>query len=155
MKPTPEQLEQMIHRTLRSVPERRAPSNLEARVLAAIEARASRPWWQQSFAAWPVPARVAFFLASAGLAKLALMAVVWVMAGFDGLQFTNAFSTQISWIAHASAIVSAVGDSFAALYRNIPPLWIYGLLAFFGVMYATLFGLGAAVYRALTKPGHA
>lgn len=149
MKPSPEQLEKLIHQTLRSVPDRRAPRSLEARVLAAIEARASLPWWRQSFASWPIPARVAFVLSSAGVAKLILMIAVWVMAGFDSAQFTTAFSTQLSWIQNISAWVDVVGNFFGALYRAIPALWLYGGLAFMGLMYVVLFGLGAAAYRTL------
>ncbi|MDB6094371.1 MAG: hypothetical protein JWM32_1933 [Verrucomicrobia bacterium] len=147
MKPSPEELEKMIHQALRSAAPHRAPRSLEGRVLAAIEARASLPWWKQSFAQWPVAARIAFVVASAGLAKLALMAVVWVMAGFDNAQFTSAFSTQFAWVDTGLAVISSVGDAFSTLYRSIPPLWLYGGLAFFAMMYVALFGLGAAAYR--------
>ena len=149
MKQSPEELEKLIHQTLRSLPARRAPHTLEARVLAALEARASLPWWKQSFAQWPVAARVAFFIVTAGLAKVGLMAAVWMMAGFDGAQVTSAFSTQFAWIQTASAIVEGFGNFCGALYRSIPPLWLYGGLAFLATMYAALFGLGAAAYRTL------
>ena len=46
-KMTPEELEQFIHRELRGLPVRRAPSTLEGRVLAAIEHRASIAWYHQ------------------------------------------------------------------------------------------------------------
>lgn len=149
MKHSPEDLEKFIHQTLRSLPARRAPLSLESRVRAAIEARAALPWWKQSFARWPLAARVAFVIASAGIAKLAIMAAVWAMGGFDGQQLTNAFSTQFAWIQTASNVVDAIGNSFGAIYRSIPPLYLYGGLAVVGVMYAALFGLGAAAYRAL------
>jgi hypothetical protein len=35
------------------------------------------------------------------------------------------------------------------LTRAVPPEWIYGALGVGAVMYATLFGLGAAGYRML------
>jgi hypothetical protein len=149
MKHSPEDLEKFIHQTLRALPDRRAPHSLESRVLAALAARAALPWWQQSFARWPLAARVAFFIGSAGLAKLALMATVWVMAGFDSAEFTSAFSTQLSWFQSAFSLVDGIGDFCAMLYRNIPPLWFYGGLAFVAVMYAALVGLGATAYRTL------
>jgi hypothetical protein len=149
MKHSPEDLEKFIHQTLRALPARRAPLSLESRVRAALEARAALPWWKQSFAQWPVPARVAFFIGSAGIAKLALMAIVWMMAGFDGAQLTSAFSTQFGWIQTVSAVFAGVGNFCATLCRSIPPLWLYGGLAFVGLMYAALFGLGAAAYRML------
>ena len=149
MKHSPEDLEKFIHQTLRALPARRAPHSLESRVRAAIAARAALPWWRQSFARWPMAARVAFFIGSAGVAKVALMAAVWVLAGFDSTLFTNAFSTQVSWFEGAAAAVDGIGNFCSMLFRNIPPLWLYGGLAFVAVMYAALFGLGAAAYRAL------
>ena len=149
MKNSPEDLEKFIHQTLRSLPARRAPLSLESRVRAALQARAALPWWKQSFASWPVAARVAFVIATAGIAKLALMGAVWAMGGFDGGELVNSFSTQFAWIQTVSNVVAGIGNFFGTLYRSIPPLWLYGGLAFIGVMYATLFGLGAAAYRLL------
>src|SRR4029077_5704550 len=118
-------------------------------VRAAIEARSALPWWKQSFAQWPMAARVAFFIGSAGLAKLAIMAVVWAMADFDSAQAANAFSTQLGWIQTVSAVFSGIGNFFQTLYRSIPPLWLYGGLAVVAMLYTALFGLGAAAYRML------
>jgi hypothetical protein len=149
MKRSPQDLEKLIHQTLRSTPEFRAPSSLESRVMAAIEARATLPWWKQSFVRWPMAARIAFVLVSAGLAKVAVMAAVWIMAGFDTAQFTAAFAQPIALFETASAIVDSITSVCGAIYRGIPPLWLYGGLAFIGVMYAALFGIGAAAYRTL------
>ena len=149
MKPSPEDLEKFIHQTLRSLPARRAPLSLESRVRAALAARAALPWWKQSFARWPLAARVAFVIVSAGIAKLAIMGVVWAMGGFDGAQFANSFSTQFAWIQTVSTVVEGVRNFCGTVYRSIPPLWLYGGLAFVGLMYAALFGLGATAYRLL------
>lgn len=152
MNPSPEnqeKLEQLIHRTLRSLPDRRAPHTLEARVLAAVEARALRPWWQKSYTEWPLAARCTFLLLSAGFVKFALMAAVWVMGDFEPGQFTNAFATQLAWMNTARTLFTGTGEFFALLFRSIPPLWLYGGLAFVATMYVALFGLGAAAYRAL------
>ena len=149
MKRSPEDLEKFIHQTLRSLPARRAPHSLESRVRAAIEARSALPWWKQSFTQWPMAARVAFFIGSAGLAKLAIMAVVWAMSDFDSAQVANAFSTQLGWIQTVAAVFSGIGNFFETLYRSIPPLWLYGGLAVVAALYTALFGLGAAAYRML------
>ncbi|MBS0662634.1 MAG: hypothetical protein JSR48_05175 [Verrucomicrobia bacterium] len=149
MKPSPEQLEKMIHETLRSLPAHRAPRSLEARVLAALESRAALPWWRQSFVRWPMAARVAFVLLSAGLAKVALMVTVWVMAGFDSTEVAGAFSSQFAWVASAAAVINHLVAFCGTVYRGIPPLWLYGGIAFVAMMYLALFGLGAAAYRTL------
>jgi hypothetical protein len=142
-------LEDFIHRSLRSLPDRPAPRSLESRVLAAIEARASMPWWRKSFAQWPMAARVAFVLLSAGLVKLALMATVWATGGFQASEFATAFSTQFSWLEAISGAVRGTIESFSILFRNIPPVWLYGSIAVIAGVYASLFSLGATAYRAL------
>ncbi|MEO6874037.1 MAG: hypothetical protein ABI222_04370 [Opitutaceae bacterium] len=149
MKHSPEDLEKLIHQTLRALPPRRAPLSLEVRVHAALAARAALPWWQQSFPQWPVAARVAFILASAGMAKLAIMGLVWGLGGFDAQPFTNAIATQWAWLQTASAVVNGIENFCGTLFRSIPPLWLYGGLAVVASLYAALFGLGAAVYRTL------
>jgi hypothetical protein len=149
MKDSPDKLGKFIHETLRSQPDRRAPRSLESRVLAAIEARASLPWWKQSFAQWPVAARCVFILLSGSLVKVALMATVWAVGGFQASEFVNAFATQIAWVETIRGAIRGTGESFAILFRNIPPLWLYGVLACVAGLYATLFSLGATAYRTL------
>jgi len=149
MKRSPEELEQLIHQTLRALPDRHAPRSLEARVLAAIAARAALPWWKQSFAQWPLAARGVFIVFCGGLVKLALVAAVWLLGDFEASQLTSAFSTQFAWIARAGAVVRGIGDFFALLWHSIPPLWLYGGLVCLASLYLTLFGLSAAAYKTL------
>ncbi|MDO8545676.1 MAG: hypothetical protein Q7S40_34975 [Opitutaceae bacterium] len=144
-----ERLERAIQQTLRQLPPRSAPRSLESRVLAEIERRAALPWWRKSFAHWPIAARAGFIVLSTGIVKLALMATVWVMAGFDPQQYRNAFAPQFAWMDRGLAVVGAITSSFEIILRNIPPLWLYGSIIFVGAMYVALFGLGAAAYRAL------
>jgi hypothetical protein len=149
MKPSPEDLEKMIQQTLRSLPNRRAPRSLETRVMAAIEARASLPWWKQSYAQWPLVVRCAFLVLSGVFAKIALMGTVWIMADFESAGWVNAFTTQFAWVDRVSSAFGGVGQFFTIVGRNIPPAWLYGGLAVFALLYATLFGLGATAYRTL------
>ncbi|MFA5265616.1 MAG: hypothetical protein WC378_17490 [Opitutaceae bacterium] len=137
-------LEQFIHRSLRSLPERRAPLTLEHRVMAAIAARQSIPWWHKSYAYWPLPVKIAFLSAS-----------LLVLAGIYSLHIAGGSALR-DWLHSAAAhlnplriTANAIGDSGAIVYRSIPPLYIYGALAVIGSLYAALFGLGAAAYRTL------
>jgi hypothetical protein len=143
--PDEQKLEQLVHRTLRSLPPRRAPLTLEQRVLAELERRAALPWWRQSFTHWPLAARGAFILVSAGVVKLVLMAIVWAQVGFDAA----AFAPQFAALQTATNLAGAVADACTAVLRSIPPLWLYGAAAVLAALYTTLFGLGAAAYRTL------
>lgn len=149
MKPSPEDLEKFIHQTLRALPNRTAPRSLESRVLAAIDARATRPWWRQSFMQWPVAARCAFVVLSIGLVKLALMVTVWAVGGFHESAIVSQASAHLGWAEAIIGGVKAVGESFTLALRNIPAIWIYGVLACVAAVYATLFSLGATAYRVL------
>lgn len=150
MNPSPdnhEKLERIIHQTLRELPARRAPRALEQRVLAELERRAALPWWRKSFAHWPIAARAAFIVLSTGVVKLALLAGVWVMAGFDTAQFRDAFSKEVTWMESGLAVYHAIAGFFDIMLRNIPPVWLYGTIAVVGATYFALFGLGAAAWR--------
>ncbi len=146
---SPADLERLIDRTLRELPARRAPSSLEQRVLAELARRAALPWWRKSFAHWPLAARAVFLVVCLGLVKLALMASVWVMAGFDSVQYREAFAQPVVWLESLRILFHAGIGSIEVITRNIPPLWLYGGLAFVATLYATLFGLGAAAYKLL------
>ena len=148
--PDPNQkLEQWVHKTLRELPPRRAPRSLELRVLAELERRMALPWWRKSFGHWPMVARAAFVLLCVGLVRVALMAGAWMMDGFDPASFRAAFAQPLAWMESGIAVVNAVSGFCDIMLRNIPSLWIYGGLVFFAAMYAALFGLGAAAYKAL------
>jgi hypothetical protein len=150
MNPNDQQkLERFIHRTLREMPARHAPSTLEQRVLAEIERRAALPWWHQSFAHWPLAARLAFLVVSAMLVGVAWNATLWAFAGFEAAQFQQIFATQLGWIENARVVIRAIVGFGEIILRNIPALWLYGSLAVAGALYAAFFGLGAAAYRSL------
>jgi hypothetical protein len=132
-------LERLLDRTLRQLPLRRAPPTLEARVYGEIERRAALPWWRLSFMHWPGVARGAF-LAISG----ALIAVAFVggASAIDGLR-------SLPWAGEVVQFAVSAGNVAALLARISPPVWIYQGIAVCAVLYAMLFGLGAAVYRTL------
>ena len=63
-----DELETLVDRELRRLPQPRAPHTLLPRVMAAVEVWAQRPWYTRAWFAWPVGWRVA------SLAPLALLA---------------------------------------------------------------------------------
>ena len=139
-------LEKSIHRVLREQPLRRAPRSLESRVLAAITAQQKLPWWRQSFVHWPLAARGVFLVVTALLAA-AIIALCFRTSG--EVQAASLLTGPLALWAKVSAIFGGVGNLCAVVWRSIPPLWLYGGLAFIAAMYAALFGLGAAAYRSL------
>ena len=150
MTPTPEdheKLERLVHRALRELPALRAPRSLEQRVQAEIVRRAALPWWRQGFAHWPLPARAAFFLVSAAVAAMVLVATTRMAGSLETAAWPESVAQPLGWLEGALAVVSSIGGFFEIVLRSVPPLWLYGGLAFCATMYAALFGLGAAAYR--------
>lgn len=143
-KPNPQDLEKLIHQTLRALPDRAAPRSLEQRVLAAIAARQALPWWRQSFIHWPLAARGAFVVLSAVLAA-AILAGYFRASG--EVQSASLFAGPLAAWARLQAFGGAMSDLGGVIWRSIPSWWIYGAFAFAATMYAAFFGLGAAAYR--------
>lgn len=145
-----QKLERLIHRTLRDLPPRRAPSTLEARVQAEIERRAALPWWHKSYADWPVAMRVAFLVVLAAVIVGGYLGLTFVQARLGSGEFARAFAPQLARLEAVRGVVAGVADFGATVYRAIPPTWVYGTLALFAACYATLLGVGAAAYRAFS-----
>jgi len=142
-----EALERLLEGTLRELPLRRAPVSLESRVFGELERRASLPWWRRSFMHWPAPARAAFLLMCGALVALAFMGGAAAVAGLSTLLESDAPS--LSWAHQIGAFMGSAVNLATLLARTLPVAWLYQGIAVCAVLYAVLFGLGAAVYRTL------
>ncbi|NBQ57392.1 MAG: hypothetical protein EBU32_03175 [Opitutaceae bacterium] len=143
--------ESFFTRVLRDQPPRRAPAALESRVRAELARRATLPWWQQSYAFWPAPIRIAFLVASA---VVAAALVVGASVFFQGPahHFAARFAAQFSGVARAADGIVVSFSTALTLWRALPPLWVYGGLAILGTAYGLLIGVGAAAYRTINVP---
>ena len=137
-----DQLEQLLHRTLREQPVRRAPPTLQARVFAELARRAKQPWWHSSFMHWPLAARAAFVVLCAVLVKLVVDASMWMIGGIELAPIEAGVASMGAWLKITITVASTI-------FHNVPTLWIYGGIAVIGAMYTALFGISAAAYRTL------
>jgi hypothetical protein len=137
----PDEALALLDQTLRELPLRRAPATLESRVIGELERRAALPWWRRSFAHWPLAARSLFVVICASL-------VLGALGGTAAV--ANVHS--LSWLREAGGLLMSLGYVAALLKPATLPSWIYGGIAVCAVLYAVLFGLGAAVYRTLYLP---
>jgi hypothetical protein len=140
-----DELERQLTRTLRDQPLRRAPSTLERRVLAQIEAGAVATW-RRGFAHWPVAARLVFLAASVGVVKLGLMLATWIASPLESPAVSVDLPSQVAWM---QTLLVAVGS----IARTVPSMWVHIGLAILALMYAALFGIGATAYRTM-RPSH-
>ena len=149
MKPNPDHLEKAIHETLRSLPNRKAPSGFEARVLAEIARRDALPWWHHSWAYWPSPVRWAFLVVAAGLcAAMIASCVAFFHDRSIGIVGRVLARPSESLAAIGTAVRATLGAG-SELFGLIPRVWLYGGVATITLLYATVFLVGAAAYRTL------
>jgi hypothetical protein len=140
-------LERLLDRALHELPLRRAPPTLESRLFGELERRAARPWWRRSFAHWPRLARAAFLVICGALIRLAFLGGAGAAAGVHSLQESGTLS--VSWAHQAAVLLASAGNLAMLLGRTVPPTLVYAGIAVCAVLYAALFGLGAALYRTL------
>ena len=139
-----------MHAVLRRLPDRKAPSSLEGRVLAELSRRAALPWWRKSFAHWPSAVRLSFVLCSALAAFLGVSGLV-ALAGTQGAhQVTGNISNSLAWLILARDVVASFDGKARQILAAVPPLWLYGVAGGIALCYAALAAIGAATYRAIT-----
>lgn len=148
---TPEELEQFIHRGLRSLPPRRAPRSLEARVLAAIEHRATVAWYHRSWSYWPAAARAAFLAVATGVTGAAVAAFYLMTQGVDTGLVAREAGRRFEGLSRLYNAGVWTADFVSYIVGGIPAPWLYGGIATFVALYVAFFGLGAAAYRTLYR----
>lgn len=137
-------LERLIHQTLRALPDRKAPGTLEHRVLAAIAARQSLPWWHRSFVSWPTPVKLAFMGGTVAIAAVAAR-----LDSSSSASVSQALADVQAMVLPLRTTAETVKGYGESLFAGIPSVWIYGALGFIGTLYAALLGLGTAAYKTL------
>lgn len=110
----PDDLESLVARSLRQLPEPHAPRTLLPRVLAAVNAWAGRPWYSRAWFTWPLGLQIA-----SGAALLILVATA--AAGVAHVDSASAAVTSAaaSRVATAGAAVQTMAAAFDALWRGI------------------------------------
>jgi len=146
---SPDELEKYIDRMLHSLPDMRAPRTLEARVRAAIEARAAIPWWHKSWSNWPQSVRAFFILICGAAAVLLVAAGAGLPTTVDGAQLGHVFAPVAAFTRPLVGLGRGLGDIIAAVARSLPVWWLYGAAAIVVSLYVMLVGVGAAAYRTL------
>jgi hypothetical protein len=134
-----EESQQKLDRLLRGLPERSAPPGFEVRVMAEIARRASLPWWKRSYASWPLAARLLFFVGSAVAAAILVVGVGRVTP------------VAAHWYNEWSAALMDVRALGGSLFSRVPISVLYTVGGALALGYATLVGVGSALYRTLTS----
>lgn len=142
-----------LDRELKNLPDHRAPPTLVPRVLAAIAARSTSPWYRQSWSAWPIGVRLAATV-------LVLIAVAASVSGWANLVRTpgffgaaDEFVSDVFYL--AGAVVNLVWLVLAAVATGISRArgpFLLGLSALLIAMYLCCIGCGTVLYRLARIP---
>jgi hypothetical protein len=136
-------------RALERLPLRRAPAQLEARVLGEIERRAALPWWHLGFTGWPAAAQASLVVCSAYLAWLSVNGALWVIARASSARMAYDASPSLSTVRAAAQLVLFIGHLFVSVLHSIPAEWLYLTAAFAALLYLGVFSIAAVAYRVL------
>lgn len=135
------------------MPDRRAPSSLEARVLAELARRAALPWWRKSFAHWPAAVRALFFGGSA-VAAAVLVSGLLLVVRHPGAVGLAGVPEPFAWLRAARDFVASADSSVRLVFAAVPRAWIYGAAGLLAACYAALGAIGATAYRAISFARH-
>jgi hypothetical protein len=141
------ELEQMVGRALRRLPELRAPDTLLPRVMTAIQMRASLPWYRQPWQAWPAPLRGLSLTVMLGCFG-GLCLAAWQLTQLEGVAALGREVGQL--FAGVSAflnVLSALLHSALLVAKKLGTGVIVGCLLLVVAAYTTCLGLGSVCVR--------
>jgi hypothetical protein len=143
------ELEALVGRELKKLPDLQAPETLFHRVMLEVHTRARQPWWQRSWHGWPPGLQAATLVALLGLATAVSYGLSQTLQEIPYEALEVAF---IEWlgpfarlwelgvtVANAVGLVMRAGGQQVLLYGSMLVL----------VAYAACLGFGAAVARAV------
>lgn len=146
------ELEALVDSELKALPPLSAPPSLAPRILAAIAAQQTAPWYRAGWQAWPLPLRIASFAALlAVFAGLCFGGVkLWQL---DNVTAANEKVTEsFALLSLAGKILSTLVDAGQHVLRNIGPVYIVAGLAVVAMAYAFCLAFGSFYIRfALAK----
>ena len=142
-----QQLEQMISRELKTLPELDAPDSLTDRVLAAIERRVEVPWYRRSWEAWPAALRLASFALMLMLFG-GLCLAGWEMPQSEVIRQTAHRAGE--WLSSFNTVGSTLHilvESAGLVMKKLGAPFILAALIAAGLGYAMFLGFGTVCFR--------
>jgi hypothetical protein len=122
----------VLTHALENLPLRRAPAELEVRVLQQLERRRSLDWWRRGFTHWPLAVRAGFVVICIPLVIATLVDWRWS-----------------SWAYLAVGSIVSAADLVTRITSALPERWLFTIASVAATLYAVLFALGTLAYRTL------
>ncbi|OUW17019.1 MAG: hypothetical protein CBD18_05770 [Opitutales bacterium TMED158] len=140
--------ERELDARMKALPEMEAPMDLLANVMGAIEKRQTLAWYRRPYYTWSSGLKY-----GGGLILAVLGASIAVAAyyGFNAVSSSTEATGAGVWLESLFEIADGLGSSVAAIGRTILGTYALGILLFATVVYGSLFGTSAFVYRILKQ----
>jgi hypothetical protein len=143
-------LEQLIHRELRGLPDLAAPPQLRSSVMARIATRKQPAWWSQPWLSWPLPFR---------LISMALSLSILAFAGWWTVEAWTSASAAIETANRSSVMLANLRDWASALgvlgeqgISSLPRNYMFIGLGVLAGLYLACIGLGTVFFQILFQP---
>lgn len=152
--PSESDLEALIDRELRKLPELQAPASLVPRVMSVLERQARRPWWQRAWWEWPGLARWA-----ASAVALAVLLICCGLPVLIGLMPGAGFGQASAWLHPGWQVwdhYQPLGKAMWTLGRSLAttPVMVAAACVSVG-LYMLCIGVGSIFWRFLAQPSRA
>lgn len=139
-------LEEFIHARLAELPEREAPADLSANVLAFLAAQEQLPWYKQPWSQWPRLWQNLFL----GLLLAATTALAWLVSPVANSLSLPSLMARLASLGWVFDFVSALFSSLFLLLNNSSWEFWAGAGAVCAGMYFACLSAGVALYRVAT-----
>jgi hypothetical protein len=141
------QLEQLIHRELRKLPELSAPETLVHRVMLAVHVKERQPWWQRPWLTWPRPVQ----LGSAALFAATVTALVYFGAqAWQATGIVNPLDKIWQWVGSLSPLwdrLVTIGNAVVSVVQKGGRQYLLIGSGIAVTMYLFCVAAGTAFYR--------
>ena len=141
------QLEQLVHRELRRLPDLQAPETLVHRVMLAVHANERRPWWQRPWLTWPRSAQlISFALCAATVAGLVYVGAV----GLRAMGIGSPLDKLWGWISSLAPLwdwLVTLANALALVLQKAGQPYLLIALGVAAAMYLLCLASGTACYR--------
>lgn len=147
---TPDELEALAHKSLRQLPLPRAPHTLVPRVMKAVHAWASKPWYARGWFTWPAGWQAALiaglFLLAGGSAGL--LPGAWDALGETMSALTGGMTSDVDALARRIEVTASTAHVVWRVLVQPFVAYLFGLVALMCVACAAF---GAALNRVVLE----
>jgi hypothetical protein len=143
------ELEKRLDAELKNLSPLAAPPSLIPRVLAVLQERAQKSWWQRAWWEWPLTAKLAFVVIA--LAIAGAFSSSGIMLGEGVTEYSQSVTEHLFNSGEEGGMLDSLISVIQVLWTSLAqPVLLY-IVAGAGVLYLSCIALGTAFFRVALK----